>query len=92
MAIDQYNHFVAIVAGDNPEVLMSPYDKNIKTEPRVIYKYEDAGKLRTQYISVYKSIISSDKIPDGPFKEEEKDKLAVIESQTTEEFYLDLTM
>ena len=92
MAIDQYNHFVAIVAGDNPEVLMSPYDKNIETEPRVVYKYEDAGKLRDQYIHVYRSIVSSDAIPEGPFKEDAKDKLAVIENQTPEEFYLDLTM
>ena len=91
MAIDQYNHFVAIVAGDNPETLMSPYDKNIETEPRVVYKYEDAGKLRDQYINVYKSIISSDKVPDGPFKDNARDKLAVIENQTPEEFYLDLT-
>ena len=91
MAIDQYNHFVAIVAGDNPEVLMSPYDKNIKTEPRVVYKYADAGLLRDQYIKVYKSIISSDAIPDGPFKEDAKDKLAIIESQTPQEFYYDLT-
>lgn len=91
MAIDQYNHFVAIVAGDNPEALMSPYDKNIETEPRVVYKYEDAGTLRDRYINVYKSIISSDKIPDGPFKEDAKDKLAVIENQSLEEFYLDLT-
>ena len=91
MAIDQYNHFVAIVAGDNPETLMSPYDKNIETEPRVVYKYEDAGKLRDQYINVYKSIISSDKVPDGPFKDDARDKLAVIENQTPEEFYLDLT-
>lgn len=92
MAVDQYNHFVAIVAGDNPEVLMSPYDKNIETEPRVVYKYEDAGKLRDQYINVYRSIVSSNKIPEGPFKEDAKDKLAIIENQTAEEFYLDLTM
>ena len=91
MAIDQYNHFVAIVAGDNPEVLMSPYDKNIKTEPTVVYKYADAGLLRDQYIKVYKSIISSDAIPDGPFKEDAKDKLTIIESQTPQEFYYDLT-
>ena len=91
MAIDQYNHFVAIVAGDNPEVLMSPYDKNIKTEPTVVYKYADAAKLREQYIKVYKTIISSETIPDGPFKEDAKDKLAIIESQTPQEFYYDLT-
>ena len=91
MAIDQYNHFVAIVAGDNPEVLMSPYDKNIETEPTVVYRYADAGLLRDEYIKVYKSIVSSPSIPDGPFKEDAKDKLAILESQTPQEFYYDLT-
>jgi len=91
MAIDQYNHFVALVAGDNPEVLMSPYDKNMRTEPRVVYRYADAAKLRDHYLKVYRAITSSDTVPEGPFKEDARDKLAVIESQTPEEFYLDLT-
>lgn len=91
MAIDQYNHFVALVAGDNPEVLMSPYDKNMRTEPRVVYRYADAAKLRDHYIKVYRAITSSDTVPEGPFKEDARDKLAVIESQAPEEFYLDLT-
>ena len=54
MAIDQYNHFVAIVAGDNPEVLMSPYDKHIETEPRVVYKFADAEKKRRQLKEIEK--------------------------------------
>lgn len=91
MAIDQYNHFVALVAGDNPEVLMSPYDKNIKTEPRVVYKFSDAGKLRNQYIKLYTALVESDTIPEGAFKEDAKDKLAVIQNQSDTEFYLDLT-
>ena len=92
MAIDQYNHFVAIVAGDNPEVLMSPYDKNIKTEPRVVYKYTDAQKLKEQYIKLYDALIASDNIPDGSFlKEDAKDKLAIIQNQSDTEFYFDLT-
>ena len=91
MAIDNYNHFVAIVAGDNPEVLMSPYDKKIETEPRIVYKYKDAKQIRDHYISVYQAIIDSDQIPDGSFKEDAKDKLAVIQNQSPEEFYLDLT-
>lgn len=92
MAIDQYNHFVAIVAGDNPEVLMSPFDKNIKTEPRVVYKYTDAQKLKEQYIKLYEALIASDSIPDGSFfKEDAKDKLAVIKTQSAQEFYFDLT-
>ena len=91
MAIDQYNHFVAIVAGDSPEVLMSPYDKNIETDVRVVYKYKDAASIRDHYISVYQAIIDSDKIPDGAFKEDAKDKLAIIQNQSPQEFYLDLT-
>lgn len=91
MAIDQYNHFVAIVAGDNPEVLMSPYNKNIETETRVVYKYKDASALRDHYIAVYQAIVDSDKIPEGAFKEDAKDKLAIIKAQTAQEFYLDLT-
>ncbi len=91
MAIDQYNHFVALVAGDNPEVLMSPYDKNIKGEPRVVYKFEDAEKLRNHYIKIYTAMVESDAIPEGPFKEDAKDKLEVIKNQTPEDFFLDLT-
>lgn len=90
MAIDQYNHFVAIVAGDEPEVLMSPYDKNIETEPRVAYRFSDAEKLKNQYVNVYKSIIDSDKF-SGAFLEDAKDKLEVIKNQSPVEFYLDLT-
>lgn len=92
MAIDQYNHFVALVAGDNPEVLMSPFDKNLESDTlRVVYKYKDAKKIREHYITVYKAIIDSDTIEEGPFKEDAKDKLAIIESQTPEEFFIDLT-
>ena len=92
MAIDQYNHFVALVAGDNPEVLMSPYDKSIETEPRVVYKYADAESLKEKYINIYKAITESKDIPEGPFKEDAKDKLAIIESQTPDDFFYDLTM
>lgn len=91
MAIDQYNHFVAIVAGEQPEVLMSPYDKHIETEPTVVYKYEDAEKLKEHYLNVYQAVVNSDKIPDGPFKEDAKDKLEIIRNQSAQEFYLDLT-
>lgn len=91
MAIDQYNHFVAIVAGENPEVLMAPYDKNIETDVRVAYRYADAAILRNHYIKVYEAISSSDTIPDGPFKEDAKDKLAIIRNQSPQEFFLDLT-
>ena len=91
MAIDRYNHFVAIVAGDNPEVLMSPYDKNLKTDPTVVYKYADAEKLREEDIEAYESIADSPDIDNGPFKDDAQDKLEIIRSQTAHDFFLDLT-
>ena len=89
MAIDQYNHFVALVAGDNPEVLMSPYDKNIKSEPRVIYRFSDAKKLKDQYIKLYESLIKNTHA--GPSQLDMKKRLEVIKSQTAIEFFYDLT-
>lgn len=92
MAIDNYNHFVAIVAGDNPEALMSPFDRNIKTEPRVVYKYNDAEALKNQYVKVYEAILERTNKTLEPFAyEDTKDKLEIIKSQTPEEFYYDLT-
>ena len=92
MAIDQYNHFVAIVAGDNPEVLMSPFDKNIKTEPRVVYRYKDAEILKNQYVKVYETILANtDKDQEPLVYEDTKDKLAIIKAETPQEFYYDLT-
>jgi hypothetical protein len=91
MAIDQYNHFVAIVAGDNPEVLMSPFDKNIESEPRVVYRYADADKIRERYLAIYETIASHPDIVDPLIKEDAKDKVEIIKSQSPAEFFLDLT-
>ena len=33
MTNDDYQHFVCIVAGDNPDELMKPYDRREKEEP-----------------------------------------------------------
>ena len=53
MTNDDYNFFSCIVAGDNPEELIAPYDKNKKEEPYVLYRPEDAGRLRLCYINIY---------------------------------------
>ena len=44
MTNDDYQHFVCIVAGENPEKLMEPYDNTKVVEPYVKYYYKDAGK------------------------------------------------
>lgn len=90
MAIDQYNHFVAIVAGDEPEVIMSPFDKNIKTEKRIVYRFSDAEKLRNQYLTIYEALANNESM-ENVFREDAKDKLEIIKHQSPAEFYLDLT-
>lgn len=56
---NDYQFYVCIVAGDNPKKLMEPYDKNLKMEPYVIYKYEDAGALKKLYIEDYKNELNN---------------------------------
>ena len=46
MTKDDYQHFVCIVAGSNPEELMKQYDKNIPDIPYVVYKYKDVDKIK----------------------------------------------
>lgn len=57
MTKDDYQHFVCIVAGDNPEELMKQYDKNIPDIPYVVYKYKDVDKIKKTYIDIYKQML-----------------------------------
>ena len=50
MTNDDYQHFVCIVAGDNPDELMKPYDRREEEEPYVRYHYKDAAKIKEKYI------------------------------------------
>ena len=56
-----YNFFVTIVAGENPNDLMTIYDKNLKVEPYIVYKYEDANLLKRRYINICKSLLNNKK-------------------------------
>lgn len=57
MSKEDYQHFVCIVAGDNPYTLMEEYDKNVLSEPRVVYYYKDAKKIKKTYISLYENML-----------------------------------
>ena len=57
MTNDDYQHFVCIVAGENPEKLMEPYDNTKVVEPYVKYYYKDAGKLKEKFIEFCKFIL-----------------------------------
>ena len=57
MTKDDYQHFVCIVAGDNPEELLKPYDKTIKKDPYIKYKYKDADLIKSKYIEFYEGLL-----------------------------------
>ena len=50
---DDYQHFVCIVAGDNPSEIMAEYDNNLTMPPYVVYKYEEAGAIKEKFIIQY---------------------------------------
>lgn len=53
MTNDDYQHFVCIVAGENPESLMSEYDKNKVVIPYIVYEYNKIPQLKKRFIDMY---------------------------------------
>lgn len=86
--MNNYEHFVTIVAGENPDELMKPYQSDIEEMPHVLYYYKDAGKLRENYITLTKSMLKSNLSEQE--ERELTDILSIIESQTDDEFFEDL--
>ena len=83
--MENYNHFVVIAAGENPDELMKRYESgNEKTV--VIYK-EDAEKLRRQHIEMAKAYKEVDLNEFERLQIE--DIIETLEEQTLEEFWND---
>lgn len=55
MSSEDYQHFVCIVAGDNPKDLMAEYDSNMVVKPYVKYYYKDVDKIKKSFIEVYEN-------------------------------------
>lgn len=89
MTNDDYQHFVCIVAGDNPDELMKPYDRREEEEPYVRYRYKDAAKIKEKYIELYEGILNSDE--ETIDKEELEDIVNDLKEMSIEEFYEELT-
>lgn len=89
MTNDDYQHFVCIVAGDNPDELMKPYDRREKEKPYVRYHYKDAAKIKEKYIELYEGILNSDE--ETIDKEELEDIVNDLKEMSVEEFYEELT-
>jgi len=86
--MSDYDFFVAIVAGEKPEQLMTPYDAKTKVKPYVVYRYEDAKKLRQHYLDIYTAMLNT---CDDTEKEEILENIELIKETTDENFYYDLT-
>lgn len=89
MTNDDYQHFVCIVAGDNPDELMRPYDRREEEEPYVRYRYQDAAKIKEKYVELYEGILNSDE--ETIDKEELEDIVNDLKEMSVEEFYEELT-
>jgi hypothetical protein len=85
--------FTVMVVGDNPEGLMSKYDKALKVKPYIKYKYLDAEKIRSNAIKMLSNIISNyDKfaMSEGQL-EYFKSRLKAINGMSSFEYYSSLT-
>ena len=81
-------HFTLIVAGDNPEEMVKEYDINKKEDAYVVYRLEDAEKLRDTYIEMLKSPGYREQFHDDELIEMEIEEL---KNQSPSEFFADLT-
>lgn len=91
MTNDDYQHFVCIAVGENPETLMGEYDKNKKVEPYVVYKYKDAAKLKEKYVEYYEAILNN-KDASKSFEEDTlRETIDELKAMDDIDFYSDLT-
>lgn len=85
--MENYNHFVVIVAGENPDELMQQYLYD-NSEIEILYKKEDAHKLKLQHIEMAKALLNN---TDSEYEKMElEDIILTLNSQTDEEFFEDL--
>ena len=89
MTNDDYQHFVCIVAGDNPDKLMAKFDSKTKLIPYVVCKYDDLNKLKNKYIAEYKRRLE---YCDSDFERAYiTDSICDLEEMSVNDFVLSLT-
>jgi hypothetical protein len=90
MTSDDFKHFVVIVAGENPEEQMLPYDAHKKVEPYVVYKYKDAARIKEKYLQMYEALLKSDELLPGE-KREMQNEYEAVKNESAEDLFLDIT-
>ena len=85
--------FTVMVVGDNPEGLMSKYDKALKVKPYIKYRYLDAEKIRSNAVKMLSNIIANyDKFAMSEDQLEYfKSRLKAINGMSSFEYYSSLT-
>lgn len=85
---DDYQHFVCIVAGEEPSAIMAEYDKNKLGKKRLVYKFKDAKKIKNSFIKVYENALKEELSPE----QREYIKLTIqdLAEMDDEEFYEDI--
>ena len=86
-----YNHFVVLAVGNNPQELMDKYDSNRKVEPHVVYKFKDAAILKKRYIDFLNALLDSGSVSSPDEKEEIKEDIEKTLKMDDIEFYIDYT-
>jgi hypothetical protein len=89
MTDDDYQHFVCIVAGDNPDDLIRKYSKLLKEGEYVVYHYKDAHVIKQKYIQAYEDVL--EKYPNYELKTEIQATIDDLRTISDDEFYASLT-
>lgn len=82
-----YNHFVAIVAGENPEELMKPYDSTVEVEPYVVFKHSDAETMKTRCLAMYEKLLNNPDLSDDERTEIREEYITTMDESADELFY-----
>lgn len=87
--MENYNHFVAIVAGEHPYSLMEEYEDKDIEELHIKYYYKDAAIMKAQHIQLAKAILEN--VETEYEKLELEDIIETLENQSIDEFWEDLS-
>jgi hypothetical protein len=87
--MNNYEHFTAVVAGDDPYSLMEEYEEKKLEKPQIKYYYKDAGVMKAQHLQMAKAFLSN---AETDYERLELlDIIETLETQTNEEFWADLS-
>lgn len=79
-------HFTLIVIGENPDEIVSKYDKNNETEPHVLYYKDNAKRYRENALNIYKFMLTDENLSDSK-KHYLEEIVESISDMTDEEYF-----